>query len=170
MWLKQFPKKALARLGLRLCRLPKFSDPIAPFDLLELAVERALLRGEPDFYFIHFGFPDQAPGVSFGGTVRKFGLRGRTVHCPRGGAPSPAKLIASLPAKPPALLSLGVADNNHALVGAAFDAGLRPPIINLERGAMSPAQTHSLKLRLLDNGYRFIDVGADSVCLRLERD
>ncbi len=195
MALKTLAQRLFTKAGLRVTRIPQFINPIAPFDLLELAVERELLKRDGDFYFVHFGFPDPAPGLSMAFVVRKFGLRGCIVGSAKphhdqpetmsfdplkfdfvelefeqDRLPSMAGMIANLPAKPISLLSLRAFSHNKSLVGAAFDADLYPPIINLERTEMNSETIHSLKITLLDNGYRFIDVGVDTICLRLESD
>jgi len=52
------------------------------------------------------------------------------------------------------------------VIETALDAGSHPAIIHYEWSEMPPERRCALKRRLLDEGYRFIDVGADTVALR----
>ncbi|MCI5117039.1 MAG: hypothetical protein D3913_03595 [Candidatus Electrothrix sp. LOE1_4_5] len=60
--------------------------------------------------------------------------------------------------------------SDEKIIKNAFQAGLYPPIIHYEWTEMSIERRYLLKMKLLDNGYRFIDVGADTVCVREEHE
>lgn len=64
------------------------------------------------------------------------------------------------------LLYIDALDGADTIVNGVFEAGYYPRIISYEWTEMPPAKRFALKMRLLDNGYRFIDIGADVVCTR----
>lgn len=53
------------------------------------------------------------------------------------------------------------------IVNMAFDAGLRPAIIYYELSMPFPQARVDCKKRLMQAGYRFIDVGIDTLAVRL---
>jgi FkbM family methyltransferase len=79
-------------------------------------------------------------------------------------------LLKSPDTKSVSLLYVDTEGSEDKIIYSAFSCGLYPPVIQYEWTAMPPARRHQLKITLLDNGYRFVDVGADTICLRLERD
>jgi FkbM family methyltransferase len=81
-----------------------------------------------------------------------------------------SSLLKSLDANTVSLLYVDTEGSDDKIIYYAFSCGLYPPVIQYEWTEMPPARRHQLKMALLDNGYRFIDVGADTICLRLERD
>lgn len=64
------------------------------------------------------------------------------------------------------LLYVDTEGSDDLVVGQALDAGVRPSIINYEWTEMSLGRNYELKMRLADEGYRFVDVGADTICVR----
>lgn len=64
------------------------------------------------------------------------------------------------------LLYLKSKIDSDEFIYQALDANLYPVIINYECTEMNSAQNYKLKMRLLDEGYRFIDVGAETLCVR----
>lgn len=195
MNIKKIGQKLLSKFGLRITRIPRFINPIAPFDLLELAIENEIIKKSNTFYFIHIGLNNYHTSLSLASVVRKFRLKGciidyfdqphnkrestlfdqsqldfleikRDNNCP----PTPAGIIAILPKKPISVLSLGGTSINCSHIEAIFSSGLYPPIINLDRTEIISEIIYSFKMTLLDNRYRFIDVGTDTICLRLTRD
>lgn len=64
------------------------------------------------------------------------------------------------------LLYVDTEGSDDAIVYQALEAGLRPAIINFEWTEMPLERNYRLKMKLLDEGYRFIDVGADTICVR----
>ena len=64
------------------------------------------------------------------------------------------------------LLYLKSKPDSNEVIYQALDAKLYPLIINYVWTEMNSAQNYQLKMRLLDEGYRFIDVGAETVCVR----
>lgn len=76
--------------------------------------------------------------------------------------------LATLPTSKISMLYIDTEGSDDQVIEAAFEAGVFPAIINYEWSEMSPERRYLLKMRLLDNGYRFIDIGADTVCLRSE--
>lgn len=77
-------------------------------------------------------------------------------------------LMATLPADRISLLHVDTDGSDDLIIEAAFEASIFPNIINYGWTEMSAERRFLLKMRLLDNGYRFIDIGADTVCLRGE--
>jgi hypothetical protein len=55
MYLKILAQKIFAVFGLRLVRASRYVEPVAPFDVLELAVRVQLFKKEDDFYFVQIG-------------------------------------------------------------------------------------------------------------------
>jgi hypothetical protein len=55
--------------------------------------------------------------------------------------------------------------DSDSFIYKALDEKICPLIIKYEWTEMGLAQNYKLKMRLLDEGYRFIDVGADTVCV-----
>jgi FkbM family methyltransferase len=76
--------------------------------------------------------------------------------------------MATLPSNNISMLYVDTEGSDDKIIESAFGAGIFPPIINYEWTEMSAEKRFLLKMRLLDNGYRFIDIGADTVCLRVE--
>jgi hypothetical protein len=79
-------------------------------------------------------------------------------------------LIAELNSKKISLLSLRDSIYNNLLIEEFFAAMLYPTIIKLERSEVNSEQILSLRMTLLDNGYRYIDIGVDSIFLRISCD
>lgn len=79
-----------------------------------------------------------------------------------------ATFAAGLPVDRIDLLYVDTEGSDDKIVIAALEAGFHPFIINYEWSEMSLERRYALKRRLLDYGYRFIDVGADTVCLHTE--
>jgi hypothetical protein len=63
------------------------------------------------------------------------------------------------------LLQIDVEGFDAKVVRAALDAGLRPPIIHYEHENLHPAEQVDCKRRLEAAGYRYIDVGRDTLAL-----
>jgi len=76
--------------------------------------------------------------------------------------------LTTLPTSNISMLYIDTEGSDDQVIEAAFEAGVFPAIINYEWSEMSAERRYLLKMRLLDNGYRFIDIGADTVCLRGE--
>ena len=79
-----------------------------------------------------------------------------------------SSLLKSLDVKSISLLYVDTEGSDDKVINSVFSCGLYPPVIQYEWSEMSLARRHQLKMSLLDNGYRFIDVAADTICLRLE--
>lgn len=77
--------------------------------------------------------------------------------------------MADLPVRNISMLYVDTEGSDDKIIEAAFRAGVFPPIINYEWSEMPLERRCALKMRLLDHGYRFIDVGSDTVCLRVEQ-
>jgi FkbM family methyltransferase len=90
-----------------------------------------------------------------------------TVHCRMVTFES---LMADLPVRHVSMLYVDTGASDDKIVDAAFGADVFPPIINYEWTEMPLERRCALKMRLLEHGYRFIDVGADTVCLRVENE
>ncbi|MFT6372361.1 MAG: FkbM family methyltransferase [Gammaproteobacteria bacterium] len=75
-------------------------------------------------------------------------------------------LIDSLAVKHISLLFIDTEGSDDGIIEAAFESGIFPPIINYEWTEMTPQRRYLLKMKLLDHGYRFIDNGADTICMR----
>jgi FkbM family methyltransferase len=214
-----------------------------PFDVLELALLKAISDEKQDFYFVQVGANDGLMHVSLNPLIRKYGLRGclvepmpavfnmlkhnyrdqpqlefrnvvigerdgdSPIHRLKRDAPvaheflhglarqdsdyshKMAKsvglenytdivhcriltfesLLADLSTRHVSMLYVGTEGTDDKIVDAAFGADVFPPIINYGWTEMPLERRCNLKMRLLDYGYRFIDVGANTVCLRVER-
>ncbi len=160
--LKTVFQKALAFLGLRLVRTSRYVEPVAPFDVLELAVLVQLFKKEDDFYFVQIGADDGVPADTLNSLIRKYRLRG---CCQMETFES---FIDALPVQKISMLFIDTEGSDDKIIGRAFQAGIYPSIIHYEWTEMSIERRYLLKVKLLDNGYRFIDVGADTVCVREE--
>jgi FkbM family methyltransferase len=75
-------------------------------------------------------------------------------------------LLKSLDRTSISLLYVDTEGADDKIVGEALRSGLRPPLIQYEWSEMSLTRRCELKLLLSSHGYRFIDIGADTVCLR----
>ncbi|MCI5138170.1 MAG: hypothetical protein D3922_07085, partial [Candidatus Electrothrix sp. AR1] len=80
MNLKSIFQKTLASLGLRLVRASRYVEPVAPFDVLELAVRVQLFEKEDDFYFVQIGANDGVLADTLNPLIRKYRLRGCLVE------------------------------------------------------------------------------------------
>lgn len=240
MNLKNTIHDLLKRFGLRLSRIT-VSEPVAPFDLLDVVIQARLKTEGSAFYLIQIGANDGILADSLNPLIRKYGLRGclvepmkdfyedliknysdqpqlefrnslisdsdgyGVIHRFKRDSPVPAffhglarddfeyikkravsegvenyietvkvekqsfsSLLKSLNAPSISLLYVDTEGSDDKIIYAAFSCGLYPPVIQYEWSEMPPARRHQLKMTLLDNGYRFIDVGADTICLRLE--
>ena len=78
------------------------------------------------------------------------------------------ELINELPSRDISLLYIDTEGSDDRIIYSAFKSHIFPKIINYEWTEMSIERRHALKLKLLDHGYRFIDVGADTVCIRVD--
>jgi FkbM family methyltransferase len=215
-----------------------------PFDVLELALLKAISHEKQDFYFVQVGANDGVMNDSLNPLIRKYGFRGclvepmpdvfnilqhnyrdqpqldfrnvmigerdgdapihrfkrdapvrheffhglarqdadyiytrakseglenyiETVHCRMVTFES---LMADLPVRHVSMLYVDTEGRDDSIIDAAFGADVFPPIINYEWTEMPLERRCGLKMRLLDHGYRFVDVGADTVCLRVENE
>lgn len=240
--MKKITQKLLLYFGLRLAKIPEYIDPIAPFDLLEMAIRPLLLERKEEFYFVQIGANDGILCDSLNPLIRKYRLRGCLVEPMKDvfsdlkrnysdqfqldfrelmigntngtgmiyrfkrDAPVPANFyhglarqdpnyihrrakaeelenyiesvecrmekfdtfMSGLPVKHISLLYIDTEGSDDKIIEAAFQAGVFPEIINYEWTEMSAERRYLLKMMLLDHGYRFIDVGADTVCVRSE--
>ena len=64
------------------------------------------------------------------------------------------------------LLYLKSNNYNDELIYQVLNEKLYPLIINYEWTEMDSRQNYQLKMRLLDEGYRFINVGSETLCVR----
>lgn len=64
------------------------------------------------------------------------------------------------------LLYIDTEGMDDMVVYQALDAKIYPFVIVYEWSEIDLARNFQLKLRLLDEGYRFIDIGADTICVR----
>jgi len=117
------------------------------------------------------GFFDPLPGVDREPVLAKAASSpaGQQENGPRGEVRSFTELMATLPADRISLLYVDTDGSDDQIIEAALEASVFPDIIHYGWTEMSAERRFLLKMRLLDNGYRFIDVGADTVCLREER-
>ena len=244
MYLKKIAQIFLSFFGVRLVRISHYVEPVAPFDVLELAVRVQLVEKEDDFYFIQIGANDGVLADTLNPLIKKYQLRGCLVepmkdtfndlkrnysdqtqldfrqvmigtkngigelHRFKRNAPVPANyyhglarqdanyiytrakaegleqhietlecnmqtfksLLDSLPTQEISMLYIDTEGNDDVIIDSAFQAGIYPPVINYEWTEMSLERRYLLKMKLLDHGYRFIDVGADTVCVRDEHE
>lgn len=77
------------------------------------------------------------------------------------------KLIQKHEIKEITLLYVDTEGYDKIVIESCFDAGKYPLIINYEWTEMSDKDNYELKMILLDNGYKFIDIGADTLCLKV---
>lgn len=77
-------------------------------------------------------------------------------------------ILRSLGRSSISLLYVDTEGSDDKIVMQALETGLRPPIIQYEWSEMTPRRRCDLKTLLARSGYRFIDVGADTVCLRVD--
>lgn len=75
--------------------------------------------------------------------------------------------MATLPVDHLSLLYVDTEGSDDMVLESAFRAGVFPDLINYEWTEMPLRRRCALKLGLLNRGYRFVDVGADTVCLRV---
>ena len=75
--------------------------------------------------------------------------------------------MGTLPVDHIGLLYVDTEGSDDRILDAAFRAGVFPDVINYEWTEMPLRRRCALKLGLLNRGYRFVDVGADTVCLRV---
>ncbi len=78
-------------------------------------------------------------------------------------------LIKSLGVAKVSLLCVDTEGVDDLVVRQALDANVRPQVIQYEWTEMSIERRFKLKMQLLDCGYRFIDVGGDTVCYLAEQ-
>jgi hypothetical protein len=64
------------------------------------------------------------------------------------------------------LLQIDTEGHDCRLVRAALGCGLLPRIVHYEFIHCSPAERRDCKLMLLEHGYRFVDVGRDTLAVR----
>jgi FkbM family methyltransferase len=62
------------------------------------------------------------------------------------------------------LLQIDAEGQDYQIVKSAMDAGIRPKLINYESGNLEPTVGNACKHMLYNLGYRFIDVGIDTLC------
>lgn len=75
-------------------------------------------------------------------------------------------VISELPVKQISMLYIDTEGSDDKIIEAAFKEGVFPSIIQYEWTELPANRRYALKMLLLDHGYRFIDIGADTVCLR----
>ncbi|MCI5118210.1 MAG: hypothetical protein D3913_09660, partial [Candidatus Electrothrix sp. LOE1_4_5] len=80
MFLKTLAQKILAIFGLRLVRTSRYVEPVAPFDVLELAVRVQLFKKKDDFYFVQIGANDGVLADTLNPLIRKYRLHGCLVE------------------------------------------------------------------------------------------
>jgi hypothetical protein len=221
---KYLVQTLLAKIGLQLTRRSQYLEPLAPFDVLELALLRALTAEKSKFYFVKAGSNSGILASSLNLLIRKHGLRGcfvepqekvfdalkrhysdqpqldfrnvmigdQNIDMKRGDTECSARppktegehafvgtvgcrmqtfecLVAELPQKQISMLYTDTDAEDDRIIEAAFRAGIFPPIINYRRIKMPGEQRFAIKMKLLDHGYRFIDIDADTVCLRIAK-
>ena len=87
-----------------------------------------------------------------------------TLTCPRW---SFRTLVSDLGERDIDLLFVDTEGSDDSVIRAAFVADIRPAIIHYEWSEMPIERRCALKQRLLDEGYRFMDVGGDTIALRV---
>lgn len=231
----------LKRFGIRMTRVPKCVEPVAPFALLDVVIGDQFARSGDAFYFIQVGANDGILADNLNPLIRKHRLRGclvepmpdtferlkanyadqtqlvfrnvmigeedgeghihrfipeaevpqdfyhglarsdgdyirkraasvglddqiETLTCPRW---SFRTLVGSLGLREVDLLFIDTEGSDDSVIRAAFDAAIYPRIIHYEWTEMPLERRCSLKQLLLDKGYRFIDVGGDTIALEV---
>ena len=81
---------------------------------------------------------------------------------------SPRSLLAKHGDPEVSLFQCDTEGFDATLVGLMLDAGLRPAVINYERKHVPPADRAALLTRLKGEGYRFVDVGLDTLAVRTD--
>lgn len=79
-----------------------------------------------------------------------------------------ATFAATLPVALIDLLYIDTEGSDDIVIRSAFDAGIFPAIIQYEWSEMSPRRRCDLKILLVDHGYKFVDAGPDTICMRDE--
>lgn len=240
--LKPMIQNFLSMFGARLTRIPQYTVPEAPFDVIDMAIRLKMLERGGDFYFLQIGANDGVMHDTLNPLIRQYGLRGCLVEPMedvfndlkrnysdqpqlifrnvmigesdgvgnitrfKRDAPVPASfyhglaredadyitkracaagldahvetveckvqtfgsLMASLSLSAISLLFIDTEGSDDKVIYSAFRAGVFPPIINYEWTEMPIERRYALKMKLLDHGYRFIDIGADTICLRID--
>lgn len=64
------------------------------------------------------------------------------------------------------LIYINAKGNEDAVVYDTFNSQVYPEIIKYKWTDMDILQNYQLKMRLLDKGYRFIDVGSNTICVK----
>jgi len=165
--LKEFLQKIFSYFGMKLVRIRHFADPIAPFDVLELAVQRQLLEDKETFYYVKIGANDGALPDNLNQLRFKHSLRGSTLPPMLDGSVKSFKtFMLTIPEKKISLLHIDTDSAADKVIDIVFDAGIFPKIINFGWTSILDKKRFLLKMKLLDNRYRFIDVGEDTVCVR----
>lgn len=120
-----------------------------------------------DAAVFHESFPgrERQDDESVQKQAKSEGLATETVRCRMQTFKS---FFADLPVQHISMLYVGAEGIDDKIISSAFATGVFPPLINYEWTEMPVERRCDLKMKLLDHGYRFIDVGADTVCLRVE--
>ena len=63
------------------------------------------------------------------------------------------------------LLQVDTEGYDHEIVKSVFDAGRMPSIINYEHCHLIPAVRNATKLMLVERGYRFLEIGKDTLAI-----
>jgi hypothetical protein len=165
--LKNRIQKVFSYFGVKIVRICQYIEPVAPFNVLELAVLRQLSEDKETFYFLKIGADDRALPDTLDQLRRKHSLRGSIVpsdlDCD---SQSFDKFISTLPETKISLLHIDADEAAEKAIYKVLAVGLFPEIINFGWTSISDEKRFSLKMMLLDNRYRFIDVGEDTVCVR----
>jgi hypothetical protein len=241
--MKEMIQYIISKFGARIARIPQFVEPMMPFDVLELAIERQLTIEGSRFYFVRVGANDGAKNDSLNRVMRKLTLRGcliepaedvsnkignnyqdqsqldflnwiiietndtAKIYRSKQDASAPAvlhnglarpdafyiqsrvkstgltehngtvttsitcsfeSLVMQWPVKHISMLYVDTQGNDDKIVNSTLRAGVYPAIIQYEWSELPLERRYALKMMLLDYGYRFIDIGASTVCLRNE--
>jgi len=134
-----------------------------PFDVLELALLKGVAEEKQEFFFVQIG-ADKVMNGPFRRLIRQYDLQG----CALEPITDVDSLLARLPDRHVSILCVSAEGSDDKIIDAAFRAGVFPPIINYEWTEMPVERRCELKLKLLDHGYRFVDIGSDTVCLRVD--
>lgn len=169
--LKDSLQKIFSYFGVKIVRIRHYTDPVAPFDVLELAVQRQLFEDKESFYYVKIGANDGVIPDTLNLLRRKHSLRGCVVpSILDNGLQSFKTFMLTLPGRKISLLYIDIDEAAENVIDTVFDAGVFPEIINFGWTSILDEKRFSLKMKLLDNRYRFIDVGEDTVCVRGNRE
>jgi len=169
--LKNSLQKIFSYFGVKIVRISHFTDPVVPFDVLELAVQRQLFEDKETFYFVKIGANDGVLPDTLNQLRRKHSLRGCVVPSILDSSVQSSKtFMSNLPERKISLLHIDIDGAAEKVIDTVLDAGVFPEIINFGWTSILDEKRFSLKMKLLDNQYRFIDVGEETVCVRGNRE